>query len=186
MTIRPSIPQANSLFEQPWWLDIVAPGQWNEAVVKEGDEIIGRLPYVLQGKNIGMPPLTQTLGPWIKPAYREKQPGNSQLSVQKEIIAELLSQLPKHRNFDMCFDCANEYILPYRWLGYKYEPTFSYRISDLSDMDRLYQSFHKTAKKKIKHARHVVFIASRTDPGLMMEQMEKTFSNQGRSYPIPY
>lgn len=186
MTAKAPTPYANSLFEQPWWLDIVAPGQWDEVIVKEGEEIVGRLPFVLKGKDIGMPPLTQTLGPWITPKYRQKQLGNAQLSAQKEIIAQLLEQLPRHRNFSMCFDSSNEYILPYRWLGYRYEPSFSYRITDMGDRDKLYQSFHKTAKKNIKHARHVVQITSRTDSRLMMDQMEKTFSNQGRSYPIPY
>ena len=27
-------PYANSVFEQPWWLDIVAPGEWGEVTVK--------------------------------------------------------------------------------------------------------------------------------------------------------
>ena len=41
-------PYANSVFEQPWWLDIVAPGRWGEAVVMEGETVAARLPYVLQ------------------------------------------------------------------------------------------------------------------------------------------
>ena len=60
-------PYANSVFEQPWWLDIVAHESWNEVFVRENNEIIARLPYVLKRGNICMPRLTQTLGPWIKP-----------------------------------------------------------------------------------------------------------------------
>ena len=75
-------PYANSVFEQPWWLDIVAPGEWGEVTVKEGDETVARLPYVLQKGRITLPPLTQTLGPWMKTEYRQLQPGNTQLSKQ--------------------------------------------------------------------------------------------------------
>lgn len=46
------IPYANSIFEQPWWLDIVAPGNWDEVVVKQNEEIIARLPFVLNSSKL--------------------------------------------------------------------------------------------------------------------------------------
>ena len=36
----------NCIFEEPWWLDIVAPGEWHEATVEENGKVIARLPYV--------------------------------------------------------------------------------------------------------------------------------------------
>ena len=43
-------PYANSVFEQPWWLDIVAPGQWHEVFVKDKqDHVVARMPYVSDG-----------------------------------------------------------------------------------------------------------------------------------------
>ena len=41
-----SIPWVNSVFEQPWWLDAVAPGPWSAAEVRRGDEVVARLPYM--------------------------------------------------------------------------------------------------------------------------------------------
>ena len=178
-----TIPYANSVFEQPWWLDIVAPGQWSEVTVKEGDEVIARLPYVLKGKSITMPPLTQTLGPWIKPEYRQFQPGNTQLSKQKELISALLEQLPPHKSFHMTFDSANDYILPYRWLGYRYEPTFSYRLDDLSDLDALYVNLNKTAKKNVKYARNKTELIADPTVEMLMQLLDKTFGAQGRKWP---
>lgn len=176
-------PYANSVFEQPWWLDIVAPGKWGEVFVKEGDEVIARMPYVLDHGSIKMPHDTQTLGPWIKPEYRAYQPGNTQLSKQKEIISELLAQLPKHKSFNMRFDSSNEYILPYRWLGYRYVPSFSYRIKDLSNLDAIYANFNKTAKKNIRRAEKVVLISNEPNAEVLIDIMEKTFAGQGRKYP---
>ena len=40
-----NIQQVNSIFEQPWWLDAVAPGQWAEATV-EKDGRIGEVKVV--------------------------------------------------------------------------------------------------------------------------------------------
>lgn len=176
-------PYVNSVFEQPWWLDIVAPGQWGEAVVKEGDEVVARLPYVCKKGHITMPPLTQTLGPWMKSEYRQFQPGNTQLSKQKELISALLEQLPPHMGFSMTFDSANDYILPYRWLGYRYEPTFSYRLGDLSDPDALYANFNKTAKKNIKAARNKTTLVEQPTAGMLLDLLDKTFQAQGRKWP---
>lgn len=176
-------PYANSVFEQPWWLDIVAPGKWGEVTVKEGDETVARLPYVLQKGRITLPPLTQTLGPWMKPEYRQFQPGNTQLSKQKELIAALLGQLPRHKSFHVTFDSANEYILPYRWLGYRYEPEFSYRLTDLCDTDALYAALNKTAKKNIKAARNKTTLVEQPTAKMLMDLLDKTFGAQGRKWP---
>ena len=176
-------PYANSVFEQPWWLDIVAPGEWGEVTVKEGDETVARLPYVLQKGRITLPPLTQTLGPWMKSEYRQLQPGNTQLSKQKELIAALLGQLPRHKSFHVTFDSANEYILPYRWLGYRYEPEFSYRLTDLCDTDALYAALNKTAKKNIKAARNKTTLVEQPTAKMLMDLLDKTFGAQGRKWP---
>ncbi len=177
-------PYANSLFEQPWWLDIVAPGQWDEVVIKDNDRTIARLPYVLNKNNICMPPLTQTLGPWIDPEYRAVCAGNKQLSKQKEIVYELIDQLPKHKTFNMTFDSANEYILPYRWKGFNYTPEFSYRISDLTDWEKIYNNFNKTAKKNIKRAEKICQIVTDLDYEKLYAAMTKTFEKQNRKYPF--
>ena len=176
-------PYANSVFEQPWWLDLVAPGEWDEVTIKEGDAIVARLPYMFRRGRIIMPPLTQTLGPWIKPEYRQFQAGNTQLSKQKELIAALLEKLPPHKGFHMTFDSANDYILPYRWLGYRYEPSFSYRLSDLSDMDALYANFNKTAKKNIKYAKNKTVLTQHPTTEMLLSLLDKTFEAQGRKWP---
>lgn len=171
---------ANSIFEQPIWLDIVAHGQWEEVLVKDGDKVIARMPYVFKHGNIVMPPFTQTLGPWIAPEYREFQRGNAQLRKQKEIIAELLSQLPAYKSFSMTFDSANKYILPYRWYNFSFASTFSYRIENLSDIDGVYANFGKTVLKNIKTARHKVQIIESNDSDKMLELRKMTFKAQGR------
>lgn len=45
-------PYANSVFEQPWWLDIVAPGNWKEIIINDEKtgEVLARFAYVTDGK----------------------------------------------------------------------------------------------------------------------------------------
>lgn len=174
---------ANSVFEQPWWLDLVAPGEWGEVFVREEGEVVARMPYKLHKGKICMPTLTQTLGPWIHEKYRQYQPGNTQLSKQKEIIAQLLEQLPTHHSFLMTFDSSNDYILPYRWQGFRYEPTFSYRIGDLSNIEAVYANLNKTAKKNIKYAKNKTTLVEHPTAEMMMSLVEKSFEAQGRRLP---
>src|SRR6185436_4750407 len=41
---------ANAIFQQPWWLDAVAPGRWGESTVERGGRIVARLPFVVRGR----------------------------------------------------------------------------------------------------------------------------------------
>ncbi|TYZ29115.1 GNAT family N-acetyltransferase [Selenomonas caprae] len=177
-------PYANSIFEQPWWLDIVAPGFWSESVVKEHGKVIARLPYCYNGHSIFMPKLTQTLGPWMVPNLREKIKGNCQLSRQKEIINCLLAQLPAYKSFQICMDNRNDYILPYRWHGFRYEPSFSYRITNLENLDIVFSNFHKQVKKNIKKCEKTCRVSEEVDPDILISVMNKTYEHQGRNNPL--
>ena len=70
-TVRVTRP-TDTIFQEPWWLDAVAPGQWSAHEFHEGGELKAWMPLVdkpraLGIKHFGMPHLTQTLGPWIQP-----------------------------------------------------------------------------------------------------------------------
>lgn len=177
------IKQVNSVFEQPWWLNIVAEKKWREVLIKENGDIIARLPYVIEKNKIVMPPLTQTLGIWIKPELKKPLPGNKQLKLQKEILCDIISQLPKHRYFKMTFDSSNSYILPFRWMGYSFVPTFSYRINSLNNLNNIYGNFSGTVKKNIKYSEKKVEIIDSINPDDLLVVLEKTFTNQNRRYP---
>ena len=97
--------QAYSIFQQPWWLDAVAPYQWKQVVVKNGNEVIARLPYVIRKKwgltFLMMPKLTPHLGPWLRPS-KAKYP--NQLGEQIELVGKLIEKLPE---FDIFLQTLN-------------------------------------------------------------------------------
>lgn len=182
--MTPSIEESNSVFEQPWWLDLVAPNQWREILVREDARVVARLPYMVgKGGSLCMPPITQTLGPWIAPEFRKPQSGNEHLKKQKEIITSLMSQIPKNVNFRMGFDSANTYILPYRWHGFSFRPGFSYRIY-LDDLIRIKENLSNRTRRDIRYASNRVDISVSTDVDTLWKLLEMTFSKQNRKCPL--
>lgn len=183
--MRETIKEVNSVFEQPWWLDAVAPNSWDCAVVKEGENIVGRWPYVRKrclGFNVwGMPSCTQTLGPWVSC-------GNTNrikiLSRQKDIYEKLLKIFPKKGNVDLYLDGRNDFFLPFVWAGFRVEPTISYRFPDLSDLDSIFKGIKDSRKTVIRNASKILTVSESTDVELLIEMQKKTFSRQGRKLPI--
>ena len=74
---------ANALFQQPWWLEAVAPGAWDAALVVRDGQTVGRLPFVRKQRFgltiLSRPPLTPFLGPWI-----DAGTGNGQARVARQ------------------------------------------------------------------------------------------------------
>ena len=90
------------IFFHPWWLDSTAgKNNWNVVIYMKSNEIFGVLPYYIKSKMslnfIGIPKLTQHLGPWLK--YPDGQKNNTKLSFEKEVLSYLIDNLPKANIF---------------------------------------------------------------------------------------
>jgi len=94
-----------SLFHEPWWLDITTGGRWDVAVVKDGNEVIAEMPYMLHRKGPWLvstqPPLTRTLGPIIKPPKRSS---DQDWRYRINVTVELISKLPRCALFQQTLD----------------------------------------------------------------------------------
>lgn len=169
----------NSIFEQEWWLRAVAPSvPWKEVLVKNKEDVQGRWIVPSRGP-FTMPHLTQTIGFWINPELKAGDPFRNK---QKLVIRELIEKLPRRTHISLAPE--NEYFLPFLWEGFTIRPCITYRINDLSDMERLYASFPTIVKKNIKSARNKVRIVESEDISILYHLMEKTFQLQNRKYPF--
>lgn len=171
----------NSLFEQPWWLDAVAPNAWRELIIEEKGEIIARWPIVKKGVGIGMPRMTQTLGFWLSDKVIRSDPFNNK---RKKIINLLLEQLPKNKRINIMLSPKVDYFLPMQWKHFIISPRISYRINDLTDLKSVYDRFNNIVKKNIKSANNKLTVNSIDDIEILMSHLEGTFSLQKRKYPI--
>jgi hypothetical protein len=146
-----------SLFQDEWWLEATAPGRWAEALVRNGDEILARMPFVRKRKMgfqiITMPPLTQSLGPWVRPSTAKY---STRLSDETELLTELIAQLPPHVAFRQRFSPLATNWLPFHWKGYDARPVYTYCIDEMGDPDRIWSEFRKGTKSDVKKANGVV------------------------------
>lgn len=144
-----------ALFQQPWWLEAVAPGQWHIAEVRAKGKLKAWMPYVLKRGPLGltrcsMPRLTQTLGPYISPSNR---PYPRALSEEHRLMSELISQLPPCDYFSQNLHFSIQNTLPFFWAGYQTKVSYTYTIDKLTDDDVLLSRMHPETRRHIKKAK---------------------------------
>jgi hypothetical protein len=187
VTMADSIPRVNSVFEQPWWLDSVAPAAWSEAVVRRGDEVVARLPYARRRKlgltMIVQPSFTQTLGPWlalIEGKYARR------LETEKKLLEQLIEQLPPFDFFRMSFSPAMTSWLPFYWAGFTATVCYTYRIEDLSDLDRVHSDFQDHVRRGIRKAQGAVEVDHEFPLDGLLRLDAQTYARQGLRLPHSY
>lgn len=170
---------ARSVFTEPWWLDAVAPGAWGEVVVKRGDSVAARLPWV-RAERRGMtllttPPLTKTLGPWLRP-----QPGRtaSRLEREKDLMTELIDGLPRFDYFEQNFSPSVTNWLPFHWKGFEETTRYTYVLPDLTDLDAVLAGATTSLRGHLKKA--TTKLTVRDDLGLpeFLRVHDLTFDRQ--------
>jgi hypothetical protein len=171
---------ANAIFQQPWWLDAVAPGRWHETKVERDGRVVARLPYVVRGRSrlrmLTMPPLTQTLGPWVE---RSTAGAARALGDEMELLAELEAGLPPAGAFVQHFAPTMLNALPFYWAGYTLELRYTYRLDGLRAPEALWDGLRGNIRREIRKARRQLEI--RDDLGLdrFYAVWTKTFTRQG-------
>jgi hypothetical protein len=147
------------IFSQPWWLDAVAPGRWGQVIIEKGGELFARMPYVLSKKrgrtDITMPQLTQTLGPWLRP-YPGKEA--KRLSEEKQLMTELIDQLPQFSYFSQNLHYSTTNWLPFYWKGFQQTTRYTYVLEDLTDLDAVFSSFTRAKRKNMRKAAKLVTV----------------------------
>jgi hypothetical protein len=188
-TDRPgdSVPWVNSVFEQPWWLDCVAPGTWSEAVVRRGTEVVARLPYASR-RRLGLsmivqPTFTQTLGPWFAPLEGKYA---RRLETEKRLLGQLIDMLPPFDVMRMCFAPTMTSWLPFYWAGFEATVCYTFRIEHLSDLDRVQHEFQDHVRRGIRKAQRNVEV----DHDFPLEELlrldAQTYARQGLKLPHSY
>ena len=177
-----NLEQVNSIFEQPWWLDAVAPGQWDVAEVNKGGKLVARLPYFktkqLGFKLLGMPDYTQTLGYWIEETGSKNA---KKYGREKDLVSELIKQLPKGYNMDLTLDHTCDYLFPFKWNGFSLQMKYSYRIEDIKDLEKLWSGLAENIRTDIKKAQKILHIEDNHPIEDLILMQDKTFGRQGRT-----
>ena len=174
----------SSIFERPWWLEAVAPGAWGSVTVRRKGAIVARLPYVL-GRRLGravivQPPLTQTLGPWLRPI--EGKP-DRRVSAEIDLLGELIDGLPAVSLMTQHLSPTLTNWLPFHWRGYSATSRITYRLDDVSDLDAIWGGLKSTARAQVRRAAERFTVSTDSDIGDLIALNQRTFRRQGLAQP---
>jgi hypothetical protein len=177
--------RANAVFQQPWWLDVVAPGQWDEVTCEHDGRVVARLPFVVRGRPrlrmLTQSSLTQTLGPWIE---RSDASPPRALGREHELLAELEAKLPPAQAFLQQFSPVMLNALPFHWAGYKLEARYTYRLEGLRSTDALWEGLRNNVRREIRKARKQVTVLEGLGVDRFYDVLSKTYERQG--IPTPH
>jgi hypothetical protein len=178
--VADEIPWVHSPFEQRWWLEAVAPGQWGEALVERQGQVVARLAWVRR-RQLGVtvltqPPLTRFVGPWIQTGDGKYE---TRLVTEHELMAELIAKLPRFDAYRASFAPAITNWLPFHWAGFDATVRYTYRLDDLSDPDRLWKDLRSNVRNHVRRSSRQLEV--RTDLGVdeVLKINRKVFARQG-------
>jgi hypothetical protein len=175
------------LFQEPWWLDALAPGSWSAVELDTGGSVYARLPYVHSRKYglrvVGQPKLTQTLGPWL--AIPEAEKPTRRLAREMEWLNTLIDQLPPFDYFKQSWHHSMHNWLPFHWRGFECSNRMTYVLDDLTDVDRVWSSYHSKTQWQIKKSRRILTVRDDLGLDVFWPLLTMTFERQGRKVPYP-
>ena len=180
-----SLKNANSVFEQPWYIDAAMPGGAKTIAYQKGTNTLAWLPYVVEKRygrdTITRPPFAQTCGVCF---VNQGGKRTKQLEAQKNAINAIIDQIPKRMSVDLALDHNCQYVLPWIWRGFKVSPYFSYRIEDLRDVDACWSNLRDNIRTRIRKAEKLVHIRDDMPIDALIAVQDQTFARQGRGNPV--
>ena len=169
------------IFCRSWWLEAVAPGQFELLVLRRGGKIAAGMPLVHRRKfglrALGMPPLTQTLGPLVGPTTSENY--EKQLSNEMELLTELATAIPRAAHFSSYCHYSLTNWLPFYWAGYQQTTRYTYVIEDIRDPEAAFARFAHSKRKNVKKAEKLVEVREDLPPREFYDHHAMTMRKQG-------
>jgi hypothetical protein len=153
------------IFHEPWWLNAVTGGQFEEATVRNGDRVVGRLPYVVRRKlgftSLRMPAFTHLLGPIVDGGTGKPQ---TLMLRRLSIVRELLDQLPPFHYFKQALHPGAADGLAFQDRGFQLTVQYTFRIDGRVGADRMWQDMHFKTRQHIRRADEKFSVRPVTDP----------------------
>ena len=174
-----------SVFQEPWWLEAVAPGAWQEARVEQGGQLMARWPFLVKRRHgltvLTEPPMTQYLGPWFR---ANSGKASTQFSERRELWGELLKQLPAHDYLNtQCHPELDDW-LPARWKGFEQTTFYTLKVRPKTE-EEAWQDLDANIRNGIRKAQKTLQVVRDLDLDRMLDIQDMTFRRQGLESPQP-
>jgi lipid II:glycine glycyltransferase (peptidoglycan interpeptide bridge formation enzyme) len=182
-----------SLFHEHWWLSAATGGRFQEAVVKQGEDIVGRLPYVIVRRGpfyaVRMPPFTHMLGPAV-----EAGPGKQQTRLQQRISVtrSLIDQLPRHSFFLQHLDpslddgLAIADGLAFQERQFELAPQYTFEVDCRRSLAEISAALHLKTRQHIRRAEKEYSVRTVDDPKIFIDFYLANIKAWGRANRIDF
>lgn len=182
-----------SLFHEHWWLSAATGGHFAESVVKQGNAIVGRLPYILKRRGpfhvVRMPPFTHLLGPAIDAGDGKPQ---TRLQRRMSITRSLIDQLPRHSYFQQHLDpsldsgLAIADGLAFQERNFEVMHQYTFEIDCRGSLDDLSAGLYLKTRQHIRRAEKEYSVRSVDDPRSFIDFYLKNLHTWGRRNRIEF
>ena len=174
------------VFFQPWWLEAVAPGQWDGAVAWRGEEVAGVWPYAYKirlgrYRLLEPPELSFYLGPWIRSSIART---TRRLSEEKDLMTELHDALPEFASFHQWFHPRVTNWMPLQWKGFSQTTRYTYLIPDTLDIEALWGETETNIRTDVRKARKELEVVEHDNAGQFLELQKRTYARHGMAMPF--
>ncbi len=172
------------IFAEPWWLDAVAPDSWDEVTVYEDKKLVARMPFHVDRTGhilrLGMPPFTQTLGPWI---LLGEENSSTRLNREMTLFSKLIQALPKNCAFNQNFHPSVTNWLPFYWQEFSQTTRYTYRVLPEGSEDVAWAQMHSRARNQVRSAQAILQLRDDLGVDELIRQWSMTFERQDKSVP---
>ncbi|HTB05403.1 MAG TPA: GNAT family N-acetyltransferase [Bacteroidia bacterium] len=177
-------PKCLPIFHKPFFLNSVVKDNWDVIPIVVENKIVACLPYTIQQikgyKNFTQPPMAQFLGPWIDAGYLIKD----KVRKQKKIMNELYDRLPACSSYLQNWSPDIDNWLPLYWKGYSQTTKYTNVISDLTDLNTVWEHFDSDVKRRIRKSEEKFKVQPHEDFEVFFNVLEDSFNRKGAKNPL--
>ena len=171
------------IFHQAWWLETLAPGQWQYLSANIDGRLVAVWPLVVKSRfkfRIGeMAPFSEFLGPSL--AVEKTELTNKML---EEIINQFQAQLRRFDFIKQKFPPGANYLDLLSSKGWKLDSRVTHQIHTAdAEIDKIFSAFNSTRRRRVRQAERRFDISEVNDFDELLRFQKVTFSRRGISLP---
>jgi lipid II:glycine glycyltransferase (peptidoglycan interpeptide bridge formation enzyme) len=178
------------VFYQEWWLDLAYNKAWDTLIYKEGEEILAIMPYCIKTKlhfkTIMPPMLTPFSGPYI--SLPQNLNNNKKYSLENKILQDFAQKINKKKLafFTQKFNYEIKNWLGFLWNGFSATTHYSYRFTNIEDLDYTFNNIDKEYRRKIKKQESNLFLTEEISCEEFYKINLLTYQKQNTKCPFSY
>jgi hypothetical protein len=141
-----------SVFASSWWLDTVAPGAWRPHAVEEKGEIVAAWPTVERQTRLGTVHAGARLTPFLGPLFAPDDDPGRRRSLEVRCLDLLVDALEPFARLEARCNPAFDYWAPLSWRGFTQTTYFTWRLTDLGDLEQVLAGIKSNIRGDIRKA----------------------------------